>query len=155
LVPCPNVVLSSREFSAHAFGALDSCRHAGEGLPCCPVTSSRASGAANGRAGEEYQVKARYQVRANPLLWTNQPAVPFGGEHSQFEWGWRAVGLCSPCLWWWGRLCRWGLCPRCPGVGRCLSEMYKSSEGLSRSRLAQVVGLTRRVYRLLISFMAS
>jgi len=23
-----------------------------------------------------------------------------------FEWGWRAVGLCSPCLWWWGRLCR-------------------------------------------------
>jgi len=26
------------------------------------------SGAANGRAGEEYQVRARYQVRANALL---------------------------------------------------------------------------------------
>jgi len=23
-----------------------------------------------------------------------------------FEWGWRAVGLCFPCLRWWGRLCR-------------------------------------------------
>jgi len=22
----------------------------------------------------------------------------FGGEHRPFEWGWRAVGLCSPCL---------------------------------------------------------
>jgi len=22
------------------------------------------------------------------------------------EWDWRAVGLCSPCLRWWGRLCR-------------------------------------------------
>jgi len=32
--------------------------------------SSGTSGAANGRAGEEYQVKARYQVRANPLLVT-------------------------------------------------------------------------------------
>ena len=68
MVPCPNLVLSSRELSAHSFGALDSCRHAGEGLPCCPVTSSGASGAANGRAGEEYQVEARYQVRANLLL---------------------------------------------------------------------------------------
>jgi len=26
--------------------------------------------------------------------------------HRPFEWGWRAVGLRSPCLWWWGRLCR-------------------------------------------------
>jgi len=23
-----------------------------------------------------------------------------------FGWDWRAVGLCSPCLRWWGRLCR-------------------------------------------------
>jgi len=53
---------------AHACRALESCRHAGKGLPCCPVTSSGSSGAANGRAGEEYQVKARYQVRANPLI---------------------------------------------------------------------------------------
>jgi len=50
------------------FRALESCRHAGAGLPCCPVTSSGTSGAANGRAGEEYQNKARYQVRANPML---------------------------------------------------------------------------------------
>jgi len=47
----------------------------GGGLPCCPVTSSGSSGAVHGRAGEGYQVKARYQVRANPLL----PRVhPFG-----------------------------------------------------------------------------
>jgi len=38
------------------------------GLPCCPVTSSGTSGPSNGRAGEQYQVKARYQVRANALL---------------------------------------------------------------------------------------
>ena len=68
LVPCPDLVRSSRELSAHAFGALESCRHAGEELPCCPVTHSGTSGASNGRAGKEYQVKARYQVRANPLL---------------------------------------------------------------------------------------
>ena len=68
LVPCFNLVLSSVELPAHAFRALENCRHAGEGLPCCPVTSSGTSGAANGRAGEQYQVKARYQVRANALL---------------------------------------------------------------------------------------
>jgi len=34
------------------------------------------------------------------------PGPSFGGEHRPFEWGWRAVGLCSPCLRWWGRLCR-------------------------------------------------
>jgi len=34
------------------------------------------------------------------------PGPPFGGEHRPFDWGWRAVGLCSPCLRWWGRLCR-------------------------------------------------
>jgi len=68
LVPCSNLVLSSRELSAHAFRALDSCRHAGEGFPCCPVTSSGTSGATNDRAGEEYQIKARCQVRTNPLL---------------------------------------------------------------------------------------
>ena len=69
LVLCFNLVLSSLELPAHAFRALKSCRHAGEGLPCCPVTSSGTSGAANGRAGEQYQVKARYQVRANALLY--------------------------------------------------------------------------------------
>ena len=32
------------------------------------MTSSGTSSAANGRAGEEYQVRARYQVRATALL---------------------------------------------------------------------------------------
>jgi len=68
LVPCFNLVLPSLELSAHTFRALESCWHAGEGLPCCPVTSRGSSDAANGRAGEEYQVRTRYQVRANPLL---------------------------------------------------------------------------------------
>jgi len=68
LVPCPNMVLSLLELSAHGFQALDSSRHAVEGLPYYPVTNIGSSSAANGRAGEEYQVKARYQVRANPLL---------------------------------------------------------------------------------------
>ena len=68
LVPRPNLVLSWLELPAHAFRALVSCRHAGEGLPCCLVTSNGTSSAANGRAGEQYQVKARYQVRANALL---------------------------------------------------------------------------------------
>ena len=53
LVPWPSLVLSSLELSAHAFRALESCRHAGEGLPCCPVTSSGLFGAANGHAAEQ------------------------------------------------------------------------------------------------------
>jgi len=40
----------------------------GGGLPYCPVTSRGSSGAPNDRAGEEYQVRARYQIRANALL---------------------------------------------------------------------------------------
>ena len=62
------MVLPSLEPPAHTFRALQSCWHAGEGLVCSPVTSRGSSGAANGRAGEEYQVRARYQVGANPLL---------------------------------------------------------------------------------------
>jgi len=50
------------------FRALESCRQARGGLLCCLVTSSGTSSAANGRAGEEYQVRARYHVRANALL---------------------------------------------------------------------------------------
>jgi len=72
LVPCFNLVLPSLEPPAHTFRAQETCWHAGEGLPCCPVTSSGTSSAANGRAGEEYQVRARYQVRANPLLSTTR-----------------------------------------------------------------------------------
>jgi len=62
------LVLPSLEPPAHTFRALESCWHAGEGLPYCPVTSRGSSGAANDRAGEEYQVRARYQIRANALL---------------------------------------------------------------------------------------
>jgi len=48
---------------------------------------------------------------------TRQPAYaltlglgpPFWGEHRPFEWAWRGVGLCSSCLWWWGRLCGGGV----------------------------------------------
>jgi len=56
---------------------------------------------------------------------------PQGAEHRPFEWGWRAVGLCSLCLVVGAAVpaavCRWGLCPRCPGVGRCLSGVNISS----------------------------
>ena len=56
---------------AHTVRALESCWHAGEGLPCCPVTSRGSSVTA--RRSERscwrrVQIKARYQVRANPLL---------------------------------------------------------------------------------------
>ena len=80
LVQCFNLVLPLLEPPAHTFRALESCWHAGEGLPCCPVTSCGSPGAANGRAGEEYQVRARYQVRANPLLLrvTGTSATPTG-----------------------------------------------------------------------------
>jgi len=66
-----NLVFPSLEPSTHTFRVLESCWHAGEGLPYCPVTSRGSSGAANDRAGEEYQVKARNQIRANALLATN------------------------------------------------------------------------------------
>jgi len=41
-------------------------------------------------------------------------------------WGWRVVGLCSPCSVVLGMsvaaaVRRKRLCPRCPGAGRCLS----------------------------------
>jgi len=68
LVPCPNLALSWFELPAHTFRALESCWHAGEGLPYCPATSRGSSGAANDRPGEEYQVRERYQIRANALL---------------------------------------------------------------------------------------
>jgi len=67
---------------AHAVRGLESCRHAGKGLPCCPVTSSGSSGAANGRAGEEYQVRARYQIRANALLTAQGVTAASSGTHT-------------------------------------------------------------------------
>jgi len=54
------------------------------------------------------------------------PGPSFGGEHRPFEWGWRAVGLCFPCLRWWGRLCR----RRCaPGAVPVLSLCGEVSLG--------------------------
>jgi len=78
LVPCPNLVLPSLEPPAHTFRALERCWHAGEGLPYCPVTSRGSSGAANDRAGEGYQVRARYQIRANALLPLSSVLVRLG-----------------------------------------------------------------------------
>jgi len=54
-----------------------------------------------GRVGVAALDEARLRQRTS-----NQP-------HRPFEWGWRAVGVCSPCLRWWGRLCR----RRCPAEG--------------------------------------
>jgi len=82
------LVLPSLEPPAHTLRALESCWHAREGLPCCPVTSRGSSGASNGRAGEEYQVRARYQVRANPLLpslGSRMPTWPAAGKCLELE----------------------------------------------------------------------
>jgi len=53
----------------------------GEGLPCVPVTSSGSSGAANGRAGKLFQVRAPYRVGADPddemLTPPRAPPPPF------------------------------------------------------------------------------
>jgi len=89
LVPCPNLVLPSLEPPAHTFRALESCWHAGEGLPYFPVTSRGSSGAANDRAGEEYQVRARYQSRANALLPCTGPTHDTGGMDRSSRVVWR------------------------------------------------------------------
>jgi len=70
------MVLPSLEPPAHTLRALEICWHAGEGLPHCPVTSRGSSGAANDRAGEEYQIRAPYQIRANALLGTLPQLYP-------------------------------------------------------------------------------
>jgi len=95
VVPCFNLVLPSLELPAHAFRALESCRHAGEGLPCCLVTSSGTSSAANGLTGEEYQVKAQYQVRANALLSIVASCVadgPLRAYNALVQWAGMAAG---------------------------------------------------------------
>jgi len=87
LVPCPKLVLSSLELSAHAFQALESSRHAGEGLPCCPVTSSGSSGAVNGRAGETYKLK--HGTKLGPTLYYlggHNPQYP-EIEHGPYPYG--------------------------------------------------------------------
>ena len=43
-----------------------------------------------------------------PLSADPGPGPSFGSEHRPLEWGWRSAGLCSPCLWWWGRRCAVG-----------------------------------------------
>jgi len=65
------------------------------------------------------------------------PGPSFGGEHRPFEWGWRfgtvfpvsvVVGVAVPAA-----MCRWGLCPCCPDVGRCLLGVYNHHRRTSAS----------------------
>jgi len=71
------------------------------------------------------------------------PGPSFGSEHRHrpFELGWRALGLCSPCLVVGAAVCRWGLCPCCPGVRRCLS----GSRGYTYPRHQNLVHIGGRV----------
>jgi len=56
------------EHAAPAKHLLRPCDLRGDsGQPESSVTSSGTSGAATARAGEEYQVKVRYQVRGEPF----------------------------------------------------------------------------------------
>jgi len=60
-----------------------------------------------------------------------QPVLPLG-VRLLCSRGWRAGGLFFPVSVVVGAavpaaVCRWRLCPRCPGVGRCLSGVYLSS----------------------------
>jgi len=96
--------------SAHTFQALESCRHAGEGLPCCLVTSSGSSGAANGRAGEEYQGKSRYKVRVNPLLHAIYLSIQGDCAGGDVPLG--AV----PALSWWGEVSLGGILINHPAI---------------------------------------
>jgi len=68
----------------------------------------------------------------NPCLRADPgPGPSFGGEHRPFEWGWRAVGLCSPCCggggWLCQRRCAAGGCARAVLVWGGLSGVYISS----------------------------
>jgi len=81
-----------------------------------------------------YVYCALYDAPTTPLLYAihhtilvmaiscKRPSPRFGGEHKPFEWGWRTVRLCSPCLWGWGAAVPAAvmLCPRRPGVERSL-----------------------------------
>jgi len=73
----------------------------------------------------------------------------FGGEHRPFEWGWRAVGLCSPCLWWWGRLCRRrcaaGGCARAVLVWRGVSRGYTNHQSHRQKLSTHTLNKKRRV----------
>ena len=63
------------------------------------------------------------------------------------------VGAAEPAA-----VCRWGLCPRCPGVGMCLLGVYissSSSHALCRagSRMGSpsyLLGLTRHIISIII-----
>ena len=58
-----------------------------------------------------------------------------------FEWGWRAVGLCSPSLRWWGRLCR----RRC-AAGGCARAILVWG-GVSRGYTIIITSETAREFR--------
>ena len=82
------------------------------------VAQRRARGCAHGAARKARSQVGGYHLGARPRIpypgdlcrpsvsRTDAVRVSFGSEHRPFERGRRAVGLCSPCLWWWGRLCR-------------------------------------------------
>ena len=72
-----------------------------------------------------YSLHLCVSVTRREALTLGLPPLPFWGEHRPFEWGWRAVGLCSPCLWWWGRLCR----RRC-AAGGCARAVLVSGRSL-------------------------
>jgi len=96
LLPGLNLVLSALELPAHVFRALESCRHSGGGrVPCCLVTSSRAPSAANARAGEQYQVKAQYQVRANALLARSSVRACRGDQHGPPLYKGQSISSCT------------------------------------------------------------
>ena len=56
------------------------------------------------------------------------PRPLFENEHTPIEWSWAAVRLCFRVCGGGAAVpaaaCRWGLCPHCPGVGRCLSLAF-------------------------------
>ena len=122
------------------------------------MSSSRCMGPGAGCTSLEPPVyKCRERIWAGVPSAHTWPGPSFGGEHRPFEWGWRAVRLCFPCLRWWGvavpaAVCRWGLCPHCHGAGKCLLGAYLSSSRRSaRVRKEAVRPLApaqhRQIYR--------
>jgi len=133
LVPCFDLVLPSLEPPAHTFRALERCWYAWEGLPCCPVMSCGSSGATNGRADEEYQVRARYQVRASPLL-----SPSFGSAHDQREYT-RGDGAPKD-------MCRFGRWSRQQHTPRraCRTRVHPTTAQHTHAPPASHSGLTRK-----------
>jgi len=98
------------------------------------MSSSRCMGPGAGCTSLEPPVyKCRERIWAGVPSAHTWPGPSFGGEHRPFEWGWRAVGLCSPCLRWWGRLCR-----RQCAAGGCARAVLVW-EGVSRGYTISII----------------